>query len=99
MLMTSLVAAAKSKNDYSKSKLPIQKGLLDTILYSVEKKYRDKQPYLEILYKNIFAFLYYGLFRIGEVTRGSHPIKAKDIHLADNKDKLLVMLIQFKNTW
>ena len=96
MLMTSLVASAKTKNDFSKSKLPIQKGLLDIILYSVEKKYRDKQPYLEVLYKNIFAFLYYGLFRIGEVTKGSHPIKAQDINLADNKDKLLVLLYSSK---
>ena len=30
---------------------------------------------------------YYGLMRIGEISMGPHVLKAKDIHIATNKQK------------
>ena len=36
--------------------------------------------------------MYYGLMRVGEVSQGDHPVKARDIHAATNKDKILVIL-------
>ena len=44
------------------------------------------------MYKAIFALGYYGLFRIGELTSGSHPIKANDVHIGSNKNKMLFIL-------
>ena len=57
----------------------------------------DKQPYLELLYKTILAIGYYGLFRIGElVTPGEHTMKARDLYLGKNKNKILIVLYSSK---
>ena len=32
------------------------------------------------------------MFRIGEVSQGDHAMKAKDVHMASNKDKMLIVL-------
>ena len=50
------------------------------------------QYFLEVLYKPLFAFSYYGMMRIGEVTASQHVSKAKDVHIASNKDKILLFL-------
>ena len=39
---------------------------------------------------------YYGLMRVGELTLSPHTVKAKDVHLARNKEKLLIMLYTSK---
>ena len=57
------------------------------------------QPYLSTLYKAIFATAYYGLFRISEVVKGEHVIKAKDVHIADNKEKIMFVLFTSKTHW
>ena len=45
----------------------------------------------------MFALGYYGLLRVGELTSGGeHTIAAKDIHVAANKDKILVVLYSSK---
>ena len=44
------------------------------------------------LYKAVFALAYYGLMHIGELTQGNHPVLAKDIHIAKNKDKIRLLL-------
>ena len=36
--------------------------------------------------------MYFGLLRISEVSKGSHPILAHDVHIADNKKKFLILL-------
>ena len=36
--------------------------------------------------------MYYGLFRIGEIAFGEHTIKACDIHIGDEGEKILVIL-------
>ena len=47
------------------------------------------------MYSALFALGYYGLFRIGELCMtdtDNHTIKAHDIHIGTNKDKILVVL-------
>ena len=44
------------------------------------------------MYMSLFLVGYFGMFRIGELTSGTHPALAKDIFLANNKDKLLILL-------
>ena len=70
---------------------PSKKGLLEILLFELERIY-DKQLFLETLYKAILSLGYYGLMRIGELVSGSHPVKAKDIHIALNKNKILIYL-------
>ena len=44
------------------------------------------------MYKAVFSILYYGLMRISEVAAGAHPVRAKDVHVGMNKDKILLLL-------
>ena len=97
IFLSSLVRACKLKNDIVRTRLPIHNGLLEMLLFEIRRIYRRKcQPYLEKLYSVIFALGYYGLMRVGELTQSPHVVKAKDVHLATNKEKLLVVLYSSK---
>ena len=91
LLLNSLTRACHLINDRVRNKLPIQNGLLEMLLFELERVY-EAQNYLEIMYKSLYSMAYYGLFRVGELTSGDHPIRAKDIHSAGNKDKFTIYL-------
>ena len=95
ILLNSLTKACKIKNDLVYTRLPIERKLLNLILFEIQRIH-TKQPYLELLYKSLFAISYFGLLRIGEVTKGSHVIKAKDVHIGVNKNKILLVLYSSK---
>ena len=78
-------------NDRLKTRLPIRIGLLELMLFDVGKHFGG-QPYLNRLYQAIFSIAYYGLMRIGEMTAGTHPVKASDVHIGQNKNKILLLL-------
>ena len=59
----------------------------------------NNQPYLCFLYRAILSTAYYGLFRVGELTKGEHPVLAKDIFIANNKNKMLFILRTSKTHW
>ena len=88
VLLASLVKSCKLRNDHVRTRLPIQSKLLEILLFEVQQMYHD-QPYLDIMYKTILLLGYYRLLRIGELTTGEHPIKAVDVHVGQNKNKLL----------
>ena len=90
-LLMSLTRACQIRNDRIQTKLPISKDLLSLILSKCDDLLHD-QMYLNKLYRAIFISAYYGMLRIGEVTSGDHPIKAANLHLGENKDKLLLVL-------
>ena len=93
VLLGTLTKACRLKNDKVKPHLPIHIKLLDIILFEVERNLGVSQPYLEVLYKTIFAVGYYGLFRIGELTAGGeHTILATNVHVARKKEKILIIL-------
>ena len=91
ILLNMLVKSCKTVNDCIRVRLPIQIRLLEILLFELQRFY-SKQPYLETMYKTIFLLAYYGLFRIGELTTGQHPVKAKDVHIGQNKEKMLFIL-------
>ena len=97
-LLSSLTKACKYRNDRVTTRLPIHKKLLYLILAALEELLED-QPYLYKLYLALFTSSYYGMLRIGEVLTGDHPVKAWDVHLADNKKKLLFILRTSKTHW
>ena len=76
-------------------RFPIRKGLLYMMLKKIEELL-DTQPYLEILYKALFATTYFGMFRIGELTYSEHVIKACDVMIGVNKNKLMFVLYSSK---
>ena len=93
-LLSALTRACKFKNDYVKTRLPIHKHLLMKILQEAKTYfgYKQQQPYLEALYSAMISTAYFGLFRIGELASGSHPIMVTDVSLARNKRKILFVL-------
>ena len=90
-LLNSLTKACKLVNDRVRHRFPIQKGLLNLLLKELEIIFGN-QPYLEGLYKAIFSTMYFGLFRIGELVEGNHAVKAKDVHIGKNKNKMMFIL-------
>ena len=90
-LLNSLTKACRLKNDSFCLWLPIQKQLLLMVLDITEEFYQD-QEYLSILYKTLFATAYFGLFRVSELTMGSHAISVVDVHMGQNKEKVLFIL-------
>ena len=93
-ILSSLVRGCKMENDKVKVRLPIQKGLLEMLLFELERVYNSQniQPYLEQMYKAMFCLAYYGMLRVGELTQSPHVVKVCNIHLGNNKDKILVVL-------
>ena len=81
MILNTLTKSCKSKNDCVKTRLPIQRGLLEMVLFEIRRKYCD-QPYLEALYIAAYLLAYYRLMRVGEITNSEHTVKAVDIHKA-----------------
>ena len=98
VLLSSLVRSCRLENDTVKTRLPIQKGLLEMILFEIDRFYINKknQPYLAVLFKAIFCLGYYGMLRVGELSYSDHSIKACNIHVGNNKDKILIVLYSSK---
>ena len=91
VLLNTLTPACRVMNDKLKIRLPIQKGLLELMLFQLQKLFSN-QPYLVTLYKAWFLTTYYGLFRVGELTNGNHFVRASNVHIGINKNKILFIL-------
>ena len=98
VLLSSLTRACKLKNDHVRTRLPIGYGLMELLLFEIARQYvtLSNQPYLCVMYQAIIALGYYGLLRAGELTFSQHVIKAKDVHVALNKPKMLLVLYSSK---
>ena len=92
ILVSTLTQACKLQNDQVKCRLPIQKALFELILFEL-RRIMDGQPYLLSLYMAAFSLAYYGLMRVGV---GHHAVKAKNIHIGLNKDKMMLVLYTSK---
>ena len=98
VMLSILVKACRIKNDILTLRRPIRLLLLEILLFEMECLFggNQPQPYLEALYKCMFSLAYYGLMRVGELTWSPHVVKAKDIHVARNKNKMLIVLYSSK---
>ena len=96
--LTALTRACRLVNDTLRCRLPIKSGLLELLLFEVQRKFGQlqQQPYLESMYLALFSIAYYDLMRIGELVQGSHTVRAKDIHVGQNKNKMLIVLYSLK---
>ena len=90
-MLSSLIRACKLKNDRIFTRMPIQRPLLNVLLDSLDNLYNN-QPFLKHLYKSLISTTYFGLLRIGEATASKHIVLAKDVHMAVNKKKLMLIL-------
>ena len=99
-LLASLTRACSLQNDAIRTKVPISKDLLNLLLETCWNHFQEQaQIYLCHLFRAVFAASFYGMLRIGEVTSGDHPIKAADVHIGENKNKLLFVLQTSKTHW
>ena len=73
--MTSLTRACRLVNDKVITKLPIRKSMLHVLLNELQDVF-STQPFLCKLYRALFSTAYFGLFHVGEITTGSHPVLA-----------------------
>ena len=98
MLIESLTKTCKIVNNRVLNRLPIQCSLLEIILFEIQRiySYQGGQFYLETMYKTLFALAYYGLMRVSEETWSNHVVKAKDVQVALNKDKIKLILYSSK---
>ena len=95
LLLSSLTRACKLKNDAIARLLPIHKSMLNTLLRHTESLFGE-QPYLQSLYMALFSTAYFGLFHVGELTSSQHVVKAKNVHVGRNKNKMLFVLTSSK---
>ena len=92
-LFNSLTRACKLKHDRVRTRLPINKGMLHVLLRRTRDHFnREGQRYLKHMYCALFATAYFGMFRVGELMSGGHPIRAVDVHIGKNKKKMLFIL-------
>ena len=92
-LITALTKACRLINDKVRARLLIQKELLQLILKQILRMFKETgQVYLMYLYATLIATAYYGLFRVGELTTSPHVVLAKNMHIGQNKHKLLLIL-------
>ena len=96
MLLTTIIRGCRMRNDVVKTRFPINIGLFELMLFEIEHFYRNTQPFLNCLYKAIFCMGFYGLMRIGELVASLHTLKARDIHVAAKKNKILLILYSSK---
>ena len=80
-LLKSLTRACRIHNDRVRIRLPIMKNVLKLLLNALPELFAE-QPFLLTLYSALFTTMYFGLFRIGEVTLSQHVVKAVDVHSA-----------------
>ena len=95
MQLSSLTKACRILNDRIRTRLPIHLSLLQLLIFEVDRLL-GTQVYLATLYKAMLAMGYYGLFRVGKLAKGDHSIKAANIHIGVNKNKILVVLYTSK---
>ena len=48
------------------------------------------------MYRALFCLAYYGLMRIGELANSPHSVKARNVHVGTNKDKIMLVLYSSK---
>ena len=93
--LVAITKACRLKNDESKARLPIHIRLLNILLHEIDR-FHQQQPYLNILYKAMFAVAYFGLFRVGEIAAGRHSIKACNVHQSSNQRQILFVMYSSK---
>ena len=96
-LLNSLTNACHLQNDEVYIRFPIQHNLLGLLLKSINHHFgENNQPYLQHLYLALMSTMYFGLFRIGELTESPHMVKASNVHIGLNKHKILFVLFSSK---
>ena len=67
--------------------------MLSVVIKHIMSSYfNNGQPYVGLLFSTIFLTMFFGLLRITEIADGPHVVKARDVHIGENKRKMLLIL-------
>ena len=92
-LISALTRACKLNTDVVCARLLIGRDLLELLLKETPNRYMAiSQPYLAVLVVCVLSTAYFRSFRIGELTKSQHSVKAKDVQIATNKCKIRFIL-------
>lgn len=95
--LASIVRTSKLKNNRVHNRMPVNRRMLRDLLDAVNIRY-DDQPYLRAMYRCLFMLAYYGLLRIGELTKGTHLILAQDVHMSNNWKRKIQLVLRSSKT-
>ena len=59
--------------------------MLRVILCHTYEHFIHSQPYLAHMHIALFSTAYFGLFRVGQLISGTHPVMVSDVHIGRNK--------------
>ena len=90
-----MTRACRLNNDWVYIRRLITKKLLEVLIFEISRVLPN-QYYLVVMYRAMFALLYYGFFQIRELAMGDHPVRAANVHIALNKRKMLFILFTSK---
>ena len=90
-LLKAMTWACRLHNDKVTVHLPIRKHLLLLLIREIDSLFAD-QLFLVALYKALFSTMYFGLFRISEITHSDHVLKARNVRMGCNKNKVMFIL-------
>ena len=75
VMLGALTSACKLVNDRIRTRLPINCNLLELILFELQRVFhKNRQQYIQLLYKTMFALAHYGLMRGSEITNSEHVL-------------------------
>ena len=86
-LLSSLTRAYRLTRDQPvRLRLPIGRDILNMVLQTTLNFFFSQgQSYLAWMYSSLFAIAYHGLFRVGDLTKSQHEVKACNVHIVQNK--------------
>ena len=95
--LDSLIRSCKLCNDHVHTRFLIHFKLFELMPFELSwSVVSHDQIYLLTMYRALFATAYYGLMHIGEVTDSNHVIKASNIYIGQNKNKIKIILYSSK---
>ena len=88
--LSALIWACHFRNDRVRARFPIKKLMCLELLYFLQQG----QGYLAAAYMALFSTAYFGLLRVSEITLTSsnHAVRVGDVHISQNKRKILLIL-------
>ena len=97
-MLHALVKACRENNDRVSVRLPIKIKIMNLLIDMIQEFFINRgQTYLAKLYCAMVTAGYFGLLRIGEMTKSVHNICVRSVLMGRNKDKIQFKPMVIKN--
>lgn len=95
--LASIIRTSRIRNRRVVNRMPISRHVLKQLLDTLNRKFQT-QPYLRAMYRCMCTLAYFGMLRVGEITKGTHPILAADVHMSTNRKKIIQLVLRSSKT-